>query len=150
MEEKKEKTRDEIIKEEIKVLEKELGVSISDSDVDSYLFKGYVEKEIDVIAKKSKVIIKTLVVRERLEVESELSKKSTENPSITNQAYEHYRSIFIMSKAMIAFNGKPIGDNKITFIESLGEVLFELLTVKYNKLTQLIALVIREDVIKKD
>lgn len=89
-----------------KILQK-LGIDFSEDDMQSVIYKGYVEKEIEVIKGSLKAVFRTLTATEFDEVD-ELMGEDLKNLQMTRAGYESRQSMWIISFAVTQLAGKPV------------------------------------------
>ena len=116
---------------------KELGIEFSDKDVDQYLWKGCVEKKVEIIPGKYTVTLKSLtqkdqdLITEKLE---EAMEKKVKGLSLKD-GYTAYRTRLMLAIAVQAVNGEPMAtdfDEKMDYISNQGEWIFVRLSEVYN------------------
>lgn len=91
---------------------KKVGIDLTDEDFHKILFKGYVEKEVEIFPsiganKRLYVTMKTLTGHEYDEVD-ELLAEEIRDKKMTNEGYTTRRSMWILSYGISAIQGKKV------------------------------------------
>ena len=111
-------------------MEKILGIELTDDDIESYIFRGFVEKDIE-INPKLKVTIKTLTQKELAETSLEADEAlRMKNPS--DETYAAFKNSLDIKKALVAINGSSAPE----------EIGVELAAIILNKASMLQKLVL--------
>jgi hypothetical protein len=119
-----------------------LGIKITEEDIDEYLFKGYITKEIVVIPNKFVITLRSLSSKDLTEInlkfENAIHRETEEKKILMSERANHYRSLLLLSHALRAVNGENIGNNpdaRFEYLSNLGQVLFNRIIRDHNLLT---------------
>jgi len=117
---------------------KELGIEFSDADVDQYIWKGYVDKTMDVIPDKLTVTLRSLTQKDQdfitEKLEEAMEKKIVKGLTLKD-GYASYRTKWMLAISVQAINNEPLVidlDEKFDYIASKGEWIFVRLSEIYN------------------
>ena len=88
----------------------EIGVTVTDDDFHNLVFKGYIEKTVEVLSHGSMKLSATLktLTTEELDIVDELVAEDLETIKMTNNGADTRRSMWTMSIAVTKLQGKPV------------------------------------------
>lgn len=116
----------------------QLGIKFTEDDIEEYLFKNEIAKDIDVL-KNGRVVVtlKTLKKRERDEIEVLLNKaqKLTDDEVATQRGINNFRQKRLIATSLQAINGNSIGtilEDKLNYLGSLSDWIYEHLVDAFN------------------
>jgi len=125
----------------------DLGVEISDSDLEHYLFDGIIKKDMEVVKGKLTVTLKTLTVKEEKDINKLLAEKMKQDGGLTQKEYQDEQASIMTAFQLEFINGKPIGDTsdkRIEYIENLGSLLLNVIIAKVNLFNRAVEEILRE------
>jgi len=85
----------------------QLGITLEDADLETILFKGYIEKEIPLVGGKIKATLKTLT-GEEYEWVDELLAADVRSKPMTDDGFASRRSMWILAFGVTKLQGKPV------------------------------------------
>jgi len=136
----------------------QLGIKFTDDDIELLFFKGDVTKEIDIF-KNGRFFaeMKTLTLGEREEAVRIYSEYIKKDDSLvhTNEGFNRFKTKCLVAQSIVSVNGEPAPATlleKINYLSSLNDWVYEHLVSRFNLLTLAVNEVITanvDDTVKK-
>jgi hypothetical protein len=128
----------------------ELGVAITDDEIDDYLFKGHIVKAVPLFGKH--VATFKSVQAGEVDQADQITTKYFEEKKPTDLEWINYRSKVLISFGWMKLDGKPLGDSpekRLAWIQNAGNHLVELAGKKLQLLNGAIAELLNGDLLRK-
>ena len=131
---------------------KALGIEFTEEDISSYLFKGYLVKEIEIIKGKM-ATFKTLTAEEGQKVEEEVMAHFREKDATNNQ-WANIHAILHLSYGWYKFDDVPIVEDaakrKDHILKAMGVHLVDMAAKKYNLFNRAVAAMLEDPEVLKN
>lgn len=103
------KKEEEVKPEDIGALHifKKLGIEMSEEDVQKLIFKGYVEKDIEIVKGLLTAKLKTLTTEE-YDIIDEMIAEETKATEMTVDGHNGRKSVLTVAMSLVSLNGKPV------------------------------------------
>jgi len=109
---------------------KKLGIEFTEEDLDQYLFKGYLVKEVKVVGRS--LMVRSSLPDDHKQITAYLMDEWNNKP-VTQDFWENLRGAASISLCIVSFDGKEIGENvseRVDWMLKIGSALHDMVTQK--------------------
>jgi hypothetical protein len=109
---------------------KKLGIEFTEEDLDQYLFKGYLVKEVKVVGRS--LMVRSSLPDDHKQITAYLMDEWNNKP-VTQDFWENLRGAASISLCIVSFDGKEIGENvseRVDWMLKIGSALHDMITNK--------------------
>lgn len=147
--EEKEDELSEAEKRSLKVLEdakKTLGITLNERDLEDYLFRGFVTREVPVLGRK--VLVKSSQPKDHAEIDTLMMNgdwakgKDEKERRVSDFYMTNYNAICLAASCLVKFNNESIGETleeRVAWLEEKGSALVDMLVRKVNLFNNAVA-----------